>query len=440
MHKIAFYIDNNRIADVDCSQIADGNPGIGGTEYLFYFTVFNLQSYNTSDISVTLLTSSKAKLPEMNYKVVGNKQEAIEYCKQNGYDILVIKFEQQDYQSDELLSKTNVSPLKIVVWAHNVIPNHILSRMEKLGGVSAIVNVGREQLDLYRDHSMFYKSTFIYNSLPIKSPEYYKKHSIPFRERGHEVTYLGSLIPVKGFHVLAKVWKDILKEVPDAHLNVIGSGRVYDSNAKLGSYGIAEESYEKEFIPYLTDDNGHILPSVTFWGRLGNEKEKILARTKVGVPNPAGTSETFCLSAVEMSLYGARIVSKRYVGLIDTVSKEVGQLFDKETNFIEMVTRELLDKSDRNDEAWDFIHSNFSSETISGEWIALFKKLLIDAPFHTANNKMVNSKYNFKYLREVNRKLKAFLPFGKKLPTMDYYISVVCQLLKLKFSTPIIKY
>ena len=28
MHKIAFYIDNNRIADVDCSQIADGNPGI----------------------------------------------------------------------------------------------------------------------------------------------------------------------------------------------------------------------------------------------------------------------------------------------------------------------------------------------------------------------------------------------------------------------------
>lgn len=28
MHKIAFYIDNNRIADVDCSQIADGNPGL----------------------------------------------------------------------------------------------------------------------------------------------------------------------------------------------------------------------------------------------------------------------------------------------------------------------------------------------------------------------------------------------------------------------------
>lgn len=421
MHKIAFYIDNNRIADVDCSQIADGNPGIGGTEYLFYFTVFNLQSYNTSDISVTLLTSSKAKLPEMNYKVVGNKQEAIEYCKQNGYDILVIKFEQQDYQSDELLSKTNVSPLKIVVWAHNVIPNHILNRMEKLGGVSAIVNVGREQLDLYRDHNMFYKSTFIYNSLPIKSQEYYKAHSIPFQDRGHEVTYLGSLIPVKGFHVLAKIWKDVLKEVPDAHLNVIGSGKVYDSNAKLGSYGIAEESYENEFMPYLTDDTGHILPSVTFWGRLGNEKEKILARTKVGVPNPAGTSETFCLSAVEMSLYGARIVSKKYVGLIDTVPPEVGRLFKSEKKFKDLLLKELLRLDASTLLSWLFIRNSFSAEKVSEDWLILFKALLTNTSIYDRKN-LVNIAYNFKWIRELNRLIKKGLCL-QSLPTFDTYLS-----------------
>lgn len=439
MHKIAFYIDNNRIADVECSQIADGNPGIGGTEYLFYFTVFNLQSYNTSDISVTLLTSSKAKLPEMNYEVVGSKQEAIEYCKQKGYEILVIKFEQQDYQSDELLSKTNVSPLKIVVWAHNVIPNHILSRMEKLGGVSAIVNVGQEQLDLYRDHNMFYKSTFIYNSLPIKSQEYYKAHSIPFQDRGHEVTYLGSLIPVKGFHVLAKIWKDVLHAVPDAHLNVIGSGKVYDNNAKLGPYGIADENYEKEFMPYLIDKNGKILDSVKFWGRLGNEKDKILARTKVGVPNPAGTSETFCLSAVEMAMWGAKIVSKRYVGLIDTVPGQVGQLFDPESEFKSLLIEGLLQPDHTTAEARRFIHDNFSPDVISRQWLTLFDAILNDEPIHKAGE-MVNRTYNLKWLRELNRRFKLILPFSKALPTTDWYISIICQLLRIKSENPIIKY
>ena len=42
--------------------------------------------------------------------------------------------------------------------------------------------------------------------------------------QNHAVTYIGSLVPTKGFHVLAAVWKTILKEVPDATLNVVGNG------------------------------------------------------------------------------------------------------------------------------------------------------------------------------------------------------------------------
>ena len=43
MTKVAFYINNESISNVDCTSILDSNPGIGGTEYLFYYTAYKLQ-------------------------------------------------------------------------------------------------------------------------------------------------------------------------------------------------------------------------------------------------------------------------------------------------------------------------------------------------------------------------------------------------------------
>ena len=31
--KVAFWVNNSGFADLDCSRINEGNPGIGGTEY-----------------------------------------------------------------------------------------------------------------------------------------------------------------------------------------------------------------------------------------------------------------------------------------------------------------------------------------------------------------------------------------------------------------------
>lgn len=440
MIKTAFYIKNKNIVDVDCSDLINGNPGIGGSEYLFYFTTYNLQRLNQSETSITLLTSSNAKLPkDLNYVVVGKKENAIGYCLGQGYDILVVKYEESDYLSGLFSILGNEISLKIVVWAHNIIPNHILNRMEQIECITAIVNVGREQLDLYRDHNMFYKSTYIYNSLPIKSYSYYEQHSIPFKEREHEVTYLGSLIPVKGFHVLAKAWKEILRKVPDAHLNVIGTGKVYNTKTKLGAYGIAEESYEREFMPYLTDENGKILDSVTFYGKLGKEKATILGQTKVGVPNPVGTSETFCLSAVEMALYGARIVAKKYVGMIDTVNPDIGVFFKTEKSLSKFIVQELERSRNLQKQAWTFLYQNFSQETIAYQWLSFLKELA-DKGYYRQHILPVNSTYNLKQIRELNRIIKSILPLGRNLPTVDFYLSIICKIFRIKSSTPIIKF
>lgn len=246
------------------------------------------------------------------------------------------------------------------------------------------------------------------------------QNSIPFKQRQNEITYLGSLVPIKGFHLLAKAWPSILQAYPDAHLNVIGSGNVY-GNAQLGKYGIAEESYEKQFMPYLTKPNGEILPSVTFYGKLGEEKNKILAKTKIGIPNPSGYSETFCLSAIEMELYGCKIVTKKYVGFLDTVPPSGGILYKHESSLATNIIKELQQNENNSyKETYDFISRNFNTTKIISEWT----KVLIDDSYIN-DYKIVNPEYNFKLLREKNRKIKSFLPFGFLLPTIDNYITIL---------------
>jgi hypothetical protein len=63
--------------------------------------------------------------------------------------------------------------------------------------------------------------------------------------------------------------------------------------------GIAEASFEEIFMPDLLDENGSLLPSVNFHGISGAEKREILASAAVGVVNPSGQTETFCISGVE---------------------------------------------------------------------------------------------------------------------------------------------
>lgn len=427
MTKVAFYVNNALIANRDCTTVLSGNPGIGGTEYLSYYTACQLQLLSIPDLNVILLTSHTCSLPDKcKWYNVENIIGAIEYCQNNDYEILVVNYNKKDFYPN-IFSNPNIK-VKIIVWAHNVISNEQLTIIAKTKSIRKIVNVGREQLDLYRDHIAFNKSTYIYNSIPIKEKKYYISNSIPFPQRKNEVTYLGNISPVKGFHILAKAWPKIVKAVPDAHLNVIGSASVY-CDTKLGKYGIAEDGYEKKFMPYLIDYNGKILPSVTFYGKLGEEKNEILSRTKVGVPNPSGISETFCLSAVEMELYGCRMVTKKYVGFLDTIPGCAGCLYEDESSIADIVIRELQNTKYDYNLCYNYIYENFRPNKIISKWISLLKN--VENDFH--EDIIVNKDYNYKNIRELNRKIKSNIPFGYNLPTLDTYIKVCNKFLRTKF-------
>ena len=420
MLKVAFYFDNTSIADRDCSVLDKGNPGIGGTEYLFFATPYELQKRYHNIISVILLTTKDMSLPkEMLCYAVGDINDAIAFCSNRNINIFVVR----NLNGIQTKLPRNFN---VVIWAHNFIDRKILNKYARNPNIAKIVNVSREQLDNYRDNKAFLKSCYIYNWMYLENNK--EKH-IPFAERNNEVTYIGSLIPSKGFHLLAKVWKEVIRNVPNAHLNVIGNGCVY-GESKLGKYNIASESYEKQFISYLTSEGG-IIPSVTFWGRLGSEKNDILARTKVGVPNPTGLTETFCLSAVEMGLYGAWLVTKHRGGYLDTIPPFAGTLFCNEDKLAQFIIAGLR-KTDYDSESYlNYCMENFSLEKILPKWLDMFSNIAAGKTVQV-DKTIINRDYNFKYLKEINRRIKSLLPFGYLLPTVEWYINVMNKIFHLK--------
>ena len=311
MKKVAFYLENASISSVDCSGILQGNPGIGGTQYMIILISYLLWLRNNG-LEVKTYSTSKGLFPVgYDYSIVRNFNEAVDKACDEGFDCLIFRHD-ADLITSGALDGVDRN-IKLIVWDHVFVCYWELDYYASNPQVYKIINVSREQTDLYRDHKAFEKSFYIYNCLNLEGTREMVLGN-PFEKRKNVVTYVGSLVPYKGFHLLAQAWPIILRQVPDAELYVIGSGRLYDKNVKLGRFGIAESSYEEQFMHYLCKDD-EILPSVHFMGDMGVEKNKILLQTKVGVPNPSGITETFCISAVEMQAMGAVVTTINFQNL-----------------------------------------------------------------------------------------------------------------------------
>lgn len=408
MKRVAFYLDNSAICSTDCSNAIEGNPGIGGTEWLF-IAVSSLLANRDNDIEVVLYTTAPGTFPMgINNVLVEDLPDAISLADSLGLDYLVVKHLADNITTGRLDVITN--HLRIICWCHVFVCHWELDYYANNNVVSKIVFVGREMYDLYRDHKIYRKATYIYNCVPAGEARA-RVRQYPYAERGNVVVYVGSLVPFKGFHLLAKAWPDILQRIPDAELYVIGSGKLYDKNSRLGEWGIAEASYEESFMSFLTQ-SGKILPSVHFMGVMGKEKNEILLKARVGVPNPSGITETFCLSAVEMQMYGCKIATINYPGYLDTVRN--GRLYNRKANLADVVVDLLTSQDNDYDNSMNYFEEKFSYDSVIVKW-----EELLNTGYVQYNDKLINPFYRFKWLKELLRILKQSCSILYRLPILE---------------------
>ena len=143
-------------------------------------------------------------------------------------------------------------------------------------------------------------------------------------------------------------------------------------------------------------------------GILGEEKFDILAKTKVGVPNPSGLTETFCNSAVEMQLMGAVIASKRCIGYMDTV--QCGCLVDSPSQLADCIVAELQASSDDYAHTRQTIIDNFSQDVVIRQWEELFCEALPQGRRLHDLLPLVNGDFELKRWKERMRHLKERYP------------------------------
>lgn len=395
--KIGFILKDIGLNEVDMRNPLKGNPGIGGSEYLFLLLMQYLSLKSKYDV-ICYHFSDNILSDAITDNHVKTVFDALEASERDDVDYLIyqINWGEQFYIE---LAKTNVNA---IAWAHCYIDKKELKLMSETKNVVRVVCVGKEQYDTYIDHPIINKMTYIYNMVPMENNEYRVINE-------NIVTFVGSLVKGKGFHILAKAWPKIKRKIPDAKLYVIGTGKLYDRTCKLGKYGIAEESYENSFMKYLSDTEGNIRKDVFFLGILGSDKTSIFKKTKVGVINPSAKTETFGLSAVEMSAYGIPIATKGKYGLYDTVINEkTGLLHHFESDFANNIIRLLRDDELNmrlGIEGKKFVNNSFNPEIIVSDWEHLFEDLKngIENTHITVKNHFFN---DFKFLRMINRFLR----------------------------------
>lgn len=425
--KVAFYLFNGSLGNVNWSTVEESNPGVGGTEYLFVLNAYLLSKRR--EFEVILYAEEANQFPQGLHVVSDlDAHSAIIDAANKKVDFFVIK--EFDYLVNEKVLENLPSSIGLVLWTHIFVTVKRLNYYAHIANLKSIIMVGREQLDLYRGHPLFEKMDYIYNGCMFPSKSLLSTKLPPVSDRENIVTYIGSLVPFKGFHVLAKAWPIILKSVPDAQLYVIGTGKLYDRNARLGRYGIASEEYENEFMKFLTDNDGKILPSVHFMGRLGLEKNDILKKTKVGVPNPLSKTETFGLGAIEMQTMGCCVVTSRSCGYLDTVvHKKNLYRFPWAICLASKVIKNLRSPNFNFDQAYDDMKSKFDAHDIAKQWTLLFYNLS-QGKYRIHNLDYVPNKwYRFKWLRvlmqRVNSRINYALPSLLALTETSLYYKII---------------
>ena len=373
MIKIGLYVENNNISDVDVTHPENGNPGIGGTEYNFFALPYYFNIYHLKMIHFIFYVQDMSLTPNgIEAKITDNCVTAYISAQDDDCDLFVWRPTKRN-DTDELLKVLRSSRLKVIAWVHNTPEKRILDVMCEVNNIIKFVLVSDTQRSSVSDHQINAKACVIYNG--FDDSYYAPKDNV---QKDHSlVVYVGSIIPAKGFGLLARVWKRVITEYPAAKLYVIGSGQVYNRNKKLGEWGVAEEKYESEEIrPYLSDDAGNVIPSVKFLGVLGKDKIAYMQNACVGIANPTAIGENCPGTAIEFQAAGTPVVSKAMFGLLDTVvngqTGMLGMSDDELVNNILFFLGDINRSISYGSNGRMFVKRKFDYKKICDQWSQLF--------------------------------------------------------------------
>jgi hypothetical protein len=380
--RIAVYTDSPTLTTWSWKGLAGGDLPLSGTDgsILRLSAALAGQDYKV----VLYCTKPPTDRGVVSTLLVGGLPEAVSEARRSEVDVLVFN-NRANQDTAAGISMCDRLGVRCVVWDQNG-PSPDFMDILLSPAVRRLVCVSASEANGLRDHPVFYKTEVIHNSL---SPIHAAEPAIVDRNtRAQTVCFLGALTPSKGFHHLARAWPVVHACCPDARLLVIGSSALYGAN-RFGTLGIGDPEYETNFIaPYLGHSRAELRElGVTLVGLANPARvREILCGCAIGVVNPncSGSTETFCVSAIEVQAARAVVVGARADGLRETVlHRRTGILIRNERDLAHAIVSLLRNPRDlvemgQNGRKW--VLAAFRQEVIIPQWCDLLRSVARDEP------------------------------------------------------------
>lgn len=403
----------NSIKVDDCKLF---NPGVGGGTYQF-INLYNVLS--TSNFNVYFVHKNKSNFidiaPGKNI-LFDNNQELFEILEDLNLDNIILP---QRFGYD-LLDKFKLLSVPITYRCGNYLNAKEVKYLSN-DIVKNVVCLNWEHASKCYDTDLFHKIVIIPNFINLDILKRPLKSYNANAENSFVITYIGSITPSKGLHLLAKVWHKIVKIIPNAELNIIGSKSLYD--AKLDNSHNIYSPYEMK-VKAIFDKDSVSSSKVVYHGKLGIEKYSIISKTDIGVVNPSGKSEIFTNSVVDFSLYNVPVLGRNKYGLVSMIENGInGFKFNSLEGLIDKIIY-IYKNNDIEFKGVEFIKRKFANESYSFKnWILLFHEnkrnsLLFSNIKHS--KKMVF--HNLFALRVISRYLQKLIPFSPSVLGIEFFL------------------
>lgn len=402
--KIIFFITLKHISSFDFDTFLQNEIGLSGTDSQLLKRAHQLSAF--FDVYIYSDVALKSEISDIFFVHDLNIERLIKHAS-NVSNIIILNY-RSDETTKQVINISNVLNLKLILWCHNGPYPEWFEFLTGAKSIHRIVCVSQGQLNYHRHHTLFLKSTYIYNSICLNDYPINKR-----QQDAEDIYYLGSLTPNTGFHNLAKIWPNIRKKYPNINLKVIGSGKLYDRTNKLGNLGIAAYDYEEILKKYIGRTEQEIAAQgIYFLGLLSPQQiNKEISNAYLGVVNPnvSGSFETFCVSAIEFQALNIPVLGGNKLGLKETIRhQKTGLLHSNEKEFEKNLIKLIEDKAYRKNlslNTREFVKAKFEDEIINKEW-----RELILAVNQNKKNTLLKLKLSNGYkvfLKEIFRQLNS---------------------------------
>lgn len=190
---------------------------------------------------------------------------------------------------------------KRYLWLHDVIDKEELipERLDNLEGVIFVSNYHRNLFPMVPDNKAFASANGVDSS----------QFDIEVERDPKKVIYMSA--HERGQELLQRIWKDVVNEVPEAHLHCYYGWSGYDFVNKDNPERM---EWKEKLIQNMKE-----LPNFTDHGKVGHD-EIAKAIKSAGIwAYPTGFPEVFCITGVKAQLGGAYPVTSDFAVLPETV-------------------------------------------------------------------------------------------------------------------------